>query len=55
MAMDAFTKQHLEAWLLRHVSDDERDSAREKIISALAERDWQVGHLSWREILMLAA
>ena len=53
--MDAFIQKHLEAWLERHVSDDERDDARGKILHVLDDLNHEVGMLGWNEILNRAA
>lgn len=48
--MDAFIQKHLEAWLDRHVSDDEREEAKQRILSNLKENPEILGSKSWREI-----
>lgn len=49
--MDAFIQKHLEAWLDRHVSDDEREDAKQRILSNLQENPEILGSKSWPEIL----
>lgn len=52
--MDAFTAQHLAAWLDRVVPEDEQDATRDGILAIVAaDATWLDTH-SWVEIRRMA-